>query len=552
MNFLSLFSGVAHRSLAIKLFPVLATGLLCLAWLIPGLVGHDPWKPDEGYSFGLVYHILQSGDWVVPTLAGEPFMEKPPLYYLTAAATAQIFSPWLPLHDGARLASGFYMALTFLLIGFSGRELYGKNAGWISTLLLLSCFGLLVRSHQMITDVSLLTGFAAGLYGFTLSLRRPRLAGVILGCGVGIGFMSKGLIAPGMLGVIALLLPLLFKVWRTRGYFVCLAIALLAALPWLTIWPYALYQRSPALFMEWLVTNNFGRFLGFVSIGPAAEHAFYFKILFWYAWPVLPLAIWALWRQRADALRKTSIQLPLTAFAVMLTVLSLASDARELYALPLLLPLSLLAAASLNTLKQGAVNALYWSGIILFTLAAGAIWFIWMALEFAVPQQLNHYLLEFQPGFETTFKAWVFVVALAYTGGWVALFFRLERKPQHAVVVWAAGMTLAWGMLMTPFVGWLDMGKSYRAMIADLRTALPDQHQCINSRALGEPQRAMLQYFAGRLTEREEAGKGGSCKFLLVQGSVFDPVPSDLGQKIWEGARLGDNFERYWLYQRSF
>jgi hypothetical protein len=113
-------------------------------------------------------------------------------------------------------------------------------------------------------------------------------------------------------------------------------------------------------------------------------------------------------------------------------------------------------------------------------------------------------------------------------------------------------MTLAWGMLMTPFVGWLDMGKSYRAMIADLRPALPDPHQCINSRALGEPQRAMLQYFAGRLTEREEAGKGGSCKFLLVQGSVFDPVPSDLGQKIWEGARLGDNFERYRLYQRSF
>jgi hypothetical protein len=33
---------------------------------------------------------------------------------------------------------------------------------------------------------------------------------------------------------------------------------------------------------------------------------------------------------------------------------------------------------------------------------------------------------------------------------------------------------------------------------------------------------------------------------------VFDPVPSDLGQKIWEGARLGDNFERYRLYQRSF
>ena len=53
-----------------------------------GLLGRDPWKPDEAYSFGLVYHILQSGDWVIPTLAQEPFMEKPPLFYLTAALFA--------------------------------------------------------------------------------------------------------------------------------------------------------------------------------------------------------------------------------------------------------------------------------------------------------------------------------------------------------------------------------------------------------------------------------------------------------------------------------
>ena len=35
--------------------------LLCLAWILPGLVGHDPWKPDEAYTFGLVYQILKAG-----------------------------------------------------------------------------------------------------------------------------------------------------------------------------------------------------------------------------------------------------------------------------------------------------------------------------------------------------------------------------------------------------------------------------------------------------------------------------------------------------------
>jgi hypothetical protein len=47
--------------------------LLCAVWLLTGLIGHDPWKPDEAYSFGLIYHIIQNHDWIVPTLAGEPY-----------------------------------------------------------------------------------------------------------------------------------------------------------------------------------------------------------------------------------------------------------------------------------------------------------------------------------------------------------------------------------------------------------------------------------------------------------------------------------------------
>jgi len=59
---------------------------LVVAWLLPGLVGHDPWKPDEAYTFGLIFHIRETGDWLVPTLAGEPFVEKPPLYFWTRSS----------------------------------------------------------------------------------------------------------------------------------------------------------------------------------------------------------------------------------------------------------------------------------------------------------------------------------------------------------------------------------------------------------------------------------------------------------------------------------
>ena len=44
------------------------TGLflvVCFAWLLPGLVGHDPWKADEAVSFGTVVDMLRSGDWVL-------------------------------------------------------------------------------------------------------------------------------------------------------------------------------------------------------------------------------------------------------------------------------------------------------------------------------------------------------------------------------------------------------------------------------------------------------------------------------------------------------
>ena len=62
--------------------------LFAAVYLLAGVVGHDPWKQDEAYTFGMVLHILQTGDWVVPTLGGEPFMEKPPLFYILAALSA--------------------------------------------------------------------------------------------------------------------------------------------------------------------------------------------------------------------------------------------------------------------------------------------------------------------------------------------------------------------------------------------------------------------------------------------------------------------------------
>ena len=168
----------------------LLLALLCLAWILPGLIGHDPWKSDEAYTFGVVYDMLQGGSWLVPTLAGEPFLDEPPLYYLTAALTALVASPVLPLHDGARLATGLFMALTLLFCAMAAREASGaisassasgKDAGMVCALLVLGSFGLLLRGHEIITDSAPLAGYALAYYALVLGLRKPLAAGTIDG-----------------------------------------------------------------------------------------------------------------------------------------------------------------------------------------------------------------------------------------------------------------------------------------------------------------------------------------------------------------------------------
>src|SRR5215469_16327292 len=87
-------------------------------WVLIWLIGHGPCKPDEAYTFGIVLDFLKHGDWVVPSLAGEPFVEKPPLFFLVAAGFARTLGHVLPLHDAARLATGFFVgsALLFLAL----------------------------------------------------------------------------------------------------------------------------------------------------------------------------------------------------------------------------------------------------------------------------------------------------------------------------------------------------------------------------------------------------------------------------------------------------
>ena len=522
--------------------------LLCAAWALTGLIGHDPWKPDEAYGFGLIYHIIQTHDWIVPALGGEPYLDKPPLYYWTAALFAKALSPLLPLHDGARLATGFYTALTLLFVGLSGRELFGNNRGWPTAIILIGCLGMLVRAHEILTDNALLTGCAMMLYGYALSLRRAKIAGVLIGIGLGIGFMSKGFIAPMLFLLISLGL-LSFRNWRTRAYFTTLGIALLCALPWLAVWPWLLFQRSPELFVEWAWTHNIGRWFGFALSGKFHEVFYYLKALPWLAWPAAPLAAWTVWEARKRVLQEAELQLLLTSFIVMFVALSFVPDINDQNGLPMLLPISLLATAALSTVRRGAANALDWFGIMTFALLAIALWWGWAGLLLDNNAKITHWLKEYQPGFAPDFNAVPFWIAVTVTVLWIVLVWRVGRSVRRSLINWATGITLLWILTMTLWLPWLDTGKSYRHMVDDLKESLPKKYHCIAGVRIGDSQRVMLEYF-GDLNPKRNATR--VCDLLLVQGNrVAKPVEDEIGwDKIWEGGRKGDQNERFRLYER--
>jgi 4-amino-4-deoxy-L-arabinose transferase-like glycosyltransferase len=519
--------------------------VLCLAWVLPGLVAHDPWKPDEAYTFGVVYEMIRGGSWIAPSLAGEPFLKEPPLYYLSAALSAVLFSPALALHDAARLATGFWVLLTLLFCGLAARELNGPGAGALGIALLLGAFGLVVRSHQIVPNVAGLAGFALAYYGCARALRGP-LGGIWLGTGMGIVFLSQGIPETAVVALIALLLPLVSSTWRTRSYALALGLALVAALPWLTIWPLLLHTYSPEMFDQWLQSETAARLYGRAGTG-----LYYLRILPWYAWPVWPLAFWSLWRAFGNGPVKPAITLPLLGLLITLLALTEGTDKRELYALPLLVPLALLATPGAQTLRRGAANAWYWFAVMGFTFFILVAWVYWSGLELGLPPRLHAHLHRLQPGYTPGFKWLPFMFGALYTVAWFAVLARLKPGPQRPAFVWAAGVTVTWALLATLFIGWVDTGKTYRGMIRSLESALPSSYRCMSSRDLGEPQRAMLHYFADIVTYREEtADRRRDCDLLLVQGTPQDgKAPPGNWTKIWEGNRPGDKVERYRLYR---
>ncbi|HKW79577.1 MAG TPA: glycosyltransferase family 39 protein [Casimicrobiaceae bacterium] len=549
-------ASVARQTQAVR-WRWLLLPLAVAIYVFPGLIGHDPWKQDETYVTSIIAHLERTHDWIVPRSAGLPFLEKPPLYFAVAEASADLFEGRLALHDAARLANALWMAITFGSVALAARRSWPDRAYAPSAavLTLIACLGLVLQAHLLVVDVALLAGFAVALLGLALLLERPAAGGALLGTGAGVGFLAKGLLAPGCVGLTALLLPALFRAWRTRAYGRAVGFATLACLPWLVVWPVALYLRAPELFDQWFWQQNLGRFFGYASLGASPESWYYAKTLPWFAFPALPLAAWALWRRRSGWRDDRPLQSCAVMTAVIIATLSLAGSMRALYLLPALLPMSLLAAAEAETLPAKVQRHLGAIACAIFGVAALALWGMCLAIAVSgsPPDWLG--LGEWLPLNDAP-RAQPIAVALAAaaTVAWLATLRRLVRSRIAAVAGCALGLMLVWLLLATLWMPWINAAKSYRAMFDDMRLHLPQRFDCVNSLRLGESEAAMLDYEGGIVAVPLEKIPGSRCSLVWVQDNQSDPseAPDPSWTLLWSGHRPGDSKERHRLFARRF
>src|SRR5215470_18556156 len=333
----------------------LAPGLLVLliaAYLLPGLVGHDLWKSEDAIGLGIVHQMLDHGQWLVPHLAGEPYWEDGPFHYWAAALTAKLLGWALDPHDGARIANAFVLGAVIVLVHFTGRNLYGKLEGTSAVLVLLGCLGLLVHAHETLGEISMLAGQALAWYAIAVARNRPYRGGWLLGAGLAVAALSKGV--PAVLAplAVALAAPLLSSSWRRREYLPALTQALFVLVLLVGAW-LALAARGSASVVEAWWRANHAQFA--VPTGEALD--FWGRILVWATFPAWPLAAWTLWEKRRRAF-EPGTKILIAGVAATFTVALFLADPRDVYTMPLLVPLSLLAGAGVPSLRRGAANAL--------------------------------------------------------------------------------------------------------------------------------------------------------------------------------------------------
>ncbi len=514
--------------------------LLCAIWLLAGVVGHDPWKTDDVVHLSVAFGMA-GGDWLVPRVAGDPWLVAPPLYHWTAALCGKLLGWLLPWHDAARLASTLFAAGFLAVIWRIAHRQLGPSAGLAAPLLAIGTLGLLVPLHEAQPAVAALAGFAVSLWGLQVWRDEPLQGGALFGFGLGISFLGTGIDSAAIQLATGLVLAL-HPAWRNRGSALAWLAAMAVALALILPWPFLLWQQSPALFDIWRTAEE----SSLTSRGGFSQA--HFELLAWASWPLLPLAVWGIWLERRNLLKPENAML-LAATAVALLMYFTGTSTRPTALFPALVPLAVLAASATGRLRRGAANAFDWFGMMTFTQAAALIWLGGIAILSGEPARIAKNFSKLGPGFIAEVSIPAILIAIAVSVGWIAVMLRTPRSPWRAAARWSLGLTTVWILLAALLLPWIDYTKSYRNVSADFREELGNRPGCIARRGLGLSQRASLDYFNGIRTVA--GSRADECRWLIVQTAPRSEKTLPGWTLVRETSRPGDRSEQLRLYRRG-
>ena len=126
------FAGPAAAPTPLRAMPFVLILVLSGLLLYPCMSFHL-FEPDEGRYAQIPREMLTSGEWIVPTLQGEPYLDKPPLFYWLVMLSYSIFG----YHDwAARLIPALAMHASILLTYLLGRRIVGERSAFWGALLL--------------------------------------------------------------------------------------------------------------------------------------------------------------------------------------------------------------------------------------------------------------------------------------------------------------------------------------------------------------------------------------------------------------------------------
>lgn len=552
---------------AVRRLPRLALILFCVAYVLPGFLGREPWKLADVSAFGAMLDLAAgAASWWQPSVLGEALPDAGPLPYWLGALFIRGL-PFLSADVAARVPFGLLLALVLAATWYASYHLarqpaalpvafafggeaqppdYARALADAALLALVACLGLAQLSHETTPDLARLAWTTLMLLG------AARLAHA------GAPFAWRTLL-PWSAGVAGLVLS------DAAG------LALLLGLGWLVLTGWRLLQQGPAdrgsvapwwgALSLWLLGLAGAALLGgWRGPAPDALHAVpwdsWARLLLWFTWPAWPLVLWTLWRWRQQW-QQPHLSLPLWAVLVLVGASALATE-RDRALLPALPAFAALAAFALPTLRRSVSALIDWFTLLFFSFCALVIWVIWFAMMTGVPAKPAANVARLAPGFTPEFSLGLFLSGALATLAWLWLV--AWRVGRHREAIWkslvlpAAGATLCWLLLMTLWLPLLDFGRSYGPIARRIATLVPANH-CVLVDGLSAAQITALQYHGGlQLVRSTERAAVQRCQGMVVspdsQVTLHQRV--DLTRWAFKATvrRLTDNKESLLLYQR--